>query len=124
MALGEQVVNTYTSGSWEVAGSTQTFWHFFLSIVPLYLLYRLVQWLLGLVATKTAKTVDNSMQDNKTYTDVRDRVRNVFEGRTIVPPERAQSNPTPTPPNNPGRCPSCNVLGGRIHLSGCQRNTR
>ena len=93
--MGQQVINTYSSRGWAVAGGTQTFWYFFRQIVLLYLLYRFIQWLLGLVATKTAKTVDNSMQDNRTYTDVRERVRNVFEDRTIVPPERAQSNPTP-----------------------------
>ena len=130
MALGQEVVTTYGPGNWETASGSDTFIHFFISIVPLYLLYRLVQWILGLITKKTAQTVDHTLQDNKAYTDVRDRVRNVFEGRTVVPPERSKPDPgptptpTPTPPSNPGRCPSCDVLDGRVHLSGCQRNTR
>ena len=130
MAIGKEVVSTYSSGGWEIASGSATFWTFFVGIVQLYLLYRIVQWLLGLITKKTAQTVDHTLQDNKAYTDVRDRVRNAFEGRTVVPPERSQPDPgqtptpTPTPPSNQGRCSSCGVLDGRVHLSGCQRNTR
>ena len=34
MALGQQVVNTYASGDYAIAGSGVTFWHFFVSIAP------------------------------------------------------------------------------------------
>ena len=131
MALGQKSVITYATGDFAIAGKTDTFVHFFISIVPLYLLYRLVQWILGLITKKTAQTVDHTLQDNKAYTDVRDRVRNALDGKTVIPPERSQPQPrptpptpTPTPPSNPGRCTSCGVLDGRVHLSGCQLNKR
>ena len=97
IALGQETVITYGSGNYEIASTSQTFVHFFIQVVQLYLLYRFVRWILGLITKKTAQTVDSSLQDNQTYTDVRDRVRNVFEGRTVVPPERSQPAPRPTP---------------------------
>ena len=135
MVLGQEVVSTYASGGWEIASAQDTFVHFFIQIVQLYLLYRFVRWILGLITKKTAQTVDNSLQDNKAYTDVRDRVRTAFDGKTVIPPQRSQPEPqpgprptpptpTPTPPSNQGRCTSCGVLDGRVHLSGCQLNKR
>ena len=125
MAIGQDVVTTHQSGSWELASDRQTFWLFFQKIVALYLLYRLVQQILKFIAKKTAKTVDNTMQDSQTYTGFRDRIQDVFQDKTVAQPERPQSNPTPipTPDNNPGRCSSCRVPDGRTHLSGCQLNS-
>ena len=119
MALGQQVVETYASGDYAIAGGGVTFAHFFISIVQLYLLYRFVQWVIGFIAQKTAKTVDNTLQDVKAYSNVRDRVANVFIQDKPVPPTaetQTRSN------GDPGRCHSCGVLHGRIHLSGCQRH--
>ena len=119
MALGQEVVETYASGDYAIAGSGVTFWHFFVSIVPLYLLYRLTQWVIGFIVQKTAKTVDKSLQDVKAYSNVRDRVANVFVQDKPAPPT---AEPQPGSSNDPGRCHSCGVLHGRIHLSGCQRH--
>ena len=49
MALGQQVVETYASGDYAIAGGGVTFAHFFISIVQLYLLYRFVQWVIGFI---------------------------------------------------------------------------
>ena len=119
MAIGKQVISAYASGGWEVADGQATFWTFFVGIVQLYLLYRFAQWVIGFIAQKTAKTVDKSLQDLKAYSNVRDRVANVFVQDKPVPPT---SERQPRSNDDPGRCHSCGVLHGRIHLSGCQRH--
>ena len=119
MALGKQVIETYESGESAIAGGGVTFVHFFIGIFQLYLLYRFAQWVLGFIAQKTAKTVDKSLQDVKAYSNVRDRVANVFVQDKPAPPT---AEPQPRSSNDPGRCHSCGVLHGRIHLSGCQRH--
>ena len=55
IAMGRQVVHTYGPSDWTYAGNSATFWHFFIGIVPLYLLYRLVRWLIELSARKWPK---------------------------------------------------------------------
>ena len=118
IALGQQYISTQGT-SWEFASNSETFWAGFLSIVQIYFLYRVVQWLIGLIAKKTAKTVDNSLQDVKAYSNMRDRVMNVFvQDKPVPPPAERQ----PMSSNDPERCHSCGVLHGRIHLSGCQRH--
>ena len=119
VVLRQQVVEIYASGEHAIAGSGVTFWHFFVSIVPLYLLYRLTQWVIGFIVQKTAKTVDKSLQDVKVYSNVRDRVANVFV-QDKPAPQTAERQPRSN--DDPGRCHSCGVLHGRIHLSGCQRH--
>ena len=119
MALGREVVEIYASGEHAIADGGVTFAHFFISIVQLYLLYRFVQWVIGFIAQKTAKTMDNTLQDVKAYSNVRDRVANVFVQDKPVPPTAEKQ---PRSNDDPGRCHSCGVLHGRIHLSGCQRN--
>ena len=119
VVLKQQVIETYASGAYAIADSGVTFWHFFGSIVKLYLLYRFAQWVLGFIAQKTAKTVDKSLQDVKAYSNVRDRVANVF---VQDKPAQPTAEPQPRSSNDPERCHSCGVLHGRIHLSGCQRH--
>ena len=119
MALGREVVEIYASGEHATADGGVKFAYFFIGIVQLYLLYRFIQLVLGFIAQKTAKTVDKSMQDVKAYSNVRDRVANVFVQDKPVPPTTERQ---PTSNDDPGRCHSCGVLHGRIHLSGCQRN--
>ena len=119
IAIGKQVISTYASGGWEVADGQATFWTFFVGIVQLYLLFRFAQWVLGFIAQKTAKTVDKSLQDVKAYSNMRDRVANVFVQDKPVPPTAERQ---PRSSNDPERCHSCGVLHGRIHLSGCQRH--
>ena len=101
MALGKQVVQTYASGAWEQAGGVATFWTFFVGIVQLYLLYRLIQWVIGFIARKTAKKVDGSLKDLRGYGEVRDRMVNIFDDRpressTAESPESSTST-TPSP---------------------------
>lgn len=79
MALGRQVVTQSVGGSVEIAGGGLTFWHFFVGIVQLYLLYRLIQWLIGFIAKKTAKKVDTGLRDIRGYGEVRDRMVSIFE---------------------------------------------
>lgn len=137
IALGQQVVETYASGAWKIASGTDTFVHFFIQTAMLYLLYRFVQWILGIIAKKTAQTVDSNLSDVKSYTNVRDRVANVFvQDKTNAAPAGPQPAPSPTPvpgpaPNpapgqapaeNMERCPSCGIRAGRVHLSGCTIN--
>ena len=119
VGLRQKVIETYASGDYAIADSGVTFWYFFVSIVPLYLLYRLTQWVLGFIAQKTAKTVDKSLQDVRAYSNMRDRVANVFVQDKSAPPT---AEPQPRSSNDPERCHSCGVLHGRIHLSGCQRH--
>ena len=119
MALGKQVIETYESGESAIAGGGVTFVHFFIGIFQLYLLYRFAQWVIGFIAQKTAKTVDKSLQDVKAYSNVRDRVANVFVQDKPIPPTAERQ---PRSNDDPVRCHSCGVLHGRIHLSGCQRH--
>ena len=79
MLLGKQVVTTYASGAWEYAGGFATFWNFFVGIAQLYLLYRLAQWIIGLIARKTAKKVDSALSDTPVYRDMRTRVASALE---------------------------------------------
>lgn len=81
MALGRQVVTQTVGGGVEIAGGGLTFWHFFVGIVQLYLLYRLIQWVIGFIAKKTARKVDSGLRDVRGYGEVRDRMVNIFEDR-------------------------------------------
>ena len=81
MVLGQQVVQTYASGTWEIASGSDTFVHFFMQTAMLYLLYRFVHWVLGLVVKTTGKAVDSRLRDVEPYTKVRARVENVYVRR-------------------------------------------
>lgn len=131
IALGKEVVQTYATGSWELASGAATFWNFFTGIVQLYLLYRFVQWVIGYLAKKTAKTVDDTFQDVGTYSDVRDRVVNAFTDGDPMPRFDPTQNQTEDKPKeqiqeptqiDPRGCQWCGVLPGSFHLTTCQRN--
>ena len=129
IAMGRSTVLTSSDGTWQTTSFTENFWHFFFSIVPLYLLYLFVRWLIGYIAKKTAKTVDHAFQDVGTYTNVRDRVVKVFADGDAMPTFVPPTEPAPPEPATPDQanpdprsCQSCGVLPGNFHLPACQRN--
>lgn len=137
MALGRQVVSTY-AGGWEIAGGGATFWHFFIGIVQLYLLYRLVQWAIGFIIRKSDSRL---LQYIPTYRNVRNRVANFFQDK---PADGRSSHVRQNPETRAGaddadtgrpraqpmssaeqrRCPSCGAPPGSIHFRNCPRNRR
>jgi hypothetical protein len=101
MAIGMGTVNTYSDGTWDEAGFASTFIQFVIMTGVLYLLFRLVQWVLGLIARKTAKTVDSALQDVEVYTAARDRVFSTLE---IDPQYQRTYRPNqPIPPQTPSQ---------------------
>ncbi len=139
MALGHQVVSTYASGGWEIAGGGATFWHFFVAIVQLYLLYRLVQWAIGFIIRKSDSRL---LQHIPTYRNVRSRIADAFrdkpaDGRGAdvrqspetpagadVSSEVRRPAAQPTSSADRRRCPSCGAPPGSIHFRNCPRNKR
>ena len=139
MVLGRQVVSTYASGGWEVAGGGATFWHFFISIVQLYLLYRLVQWAIGFIIRKSDSRL---LQYIPTYRSVRNRIADAFrdkpaDGRgahvrqspetgadAYVAPNARRPEAQSMSSADRRRCPSCGAPPGSIHFRNCPRNRR
>ena len=139
MALGHQVVSTYASGGWEIAGGGATFWNFFIGIVQLYLLYRLVQWAIGFIIRKSDSRL---LQYIPTYRNVRSRIADAFRDKPAGgrgahvrqnPETRAGADVSsdvrrpeaqPTSSAEQRRCPSCGAPPGSIHFRNCPRNRR
>ena len=84
IAIGRQVVQTQGSTAWNYAGGGDAFLHFFVGIIQLYLLYRLVRWAVPFTARRTAQTVDGSLKDLGSYGGVRERMLSAFRDRMPV----------------------------------------
>ena len=95
IALGRQVVHTYGPSDWNYAGGGATFWHFFVGIVQLYLLYRVIRWLIELMLKQLAKRVGSRLSGVRTFGNVRNRVAQIFMNRW---PFRKAAPEEPTSP--------------------------
>ena len=142
-AVSTGVVITFADGTYEPASRLDTFTHYAMNVCMLYLMYRLVYWLLSMVVSKTSRTVDSGLADVAVYSTIRDRVADVFQDGVPESADPSWSQTTgwsaggvggassqaspPAPASTSGdalssgdRCPHCNVRGD-VHLSGCPR---